>query len=129
MGILAGVRLYGVQPEMVMCDTVVQGVFKAHSVPCERKSVTGKKHGRGSLHPVGFAIDYRTKHVAGVRRGDTLQMITNDIRAALPCCDVLLEYQDQEQEHIHVEFDPKDDPVFQAAKEAYKGTGKWPPNS
>jgi hypothetical protein len=126
MGILAGVQVYGVQPEMVMCDAVVQAVFRAHSVPCERTSVTGKKHGWRSLHPVGYAVDYRTKHITGVRRVDTLQMITNDIKAALPCCDVLLEYTDQEREHIHVEFDPKDDEVFQAAKKSYKETGEWP---
>ena len=86
----------------------------------------GKIHSKYSLHPVGFATDYRTKHIAGRGRLDTIDLIMEDLRDALPCCDIVFEHPDQPQEHIHVEFDPKYDVVFQAAKRVYRETGQWP---
>ena len=125
-GIVSGVQLYGIQPEMVMCDGVVAAIFRSHSIPCERTSIVGKKHGKGSLHPVGFAVDYRTKHIAGLRRVETIEMIVFDLKAALPCCDIIIEHLGEAQEHIHVEFDPKDDTQFQHDKKWYKRNGNWP---
>lgn len=126
MGIKTGVQIYGLKPEMAMCDAIAGVVFRLHSIPCVRTSVTGKKHGTRSLHPVGLAVDYRTKHITGLRRLDTVGMIVADLKEALPCCDVVFEHAEQEQEHIHVEFDPKDDERFQADKAIYRETGVWP---
>ena len=53
------VRLYGIRPEMVVVDAVVTAVFAKHGYDCTTTSAVGKKHKIGSLHPVGFAKDYR----------------------------------------------------------------------
>jgi hypothetical protein len=120
-----GVRIYGIQPEMVLVDNVVQDIFRRHSIRCIRTSALDGTHGRYSLHPIGFAEDYRTRHIMGRGRMATIGMIVDDLKDALPCCDIVFEYPDEEQEHIHVEFDPKDDAEFQKAKQAYRETGKW----
>lgn len=53
-------------------------------------------------------------------------MIVEDLKKALPCCDIIFEHEGEEQEHIHVEFDPKDDERFQADKQWYRREGNWP---
>jgi hypothetical protein len=121
-----GTQLYGVKPEMVMCDGIVKDVFKSYSVLCVRTSIVGKKHSRRSLHPVGYAVDYRTKHIKGVNRIATIEAIVEDLKKSLPCCDIVFEDEGGEQEHIHVEFDPKNDPKFVSDKAIYRGTGAWP---
>lgn len=125
MGIKAGVRVYGIRPEMVLCDSVVRDVFKAHSIPCWRTSIVRPKN-KASLHPEGFATDYRTRHIVGTRRRATIDAIHEDLKEALPCCDIVFEKEGEEQEHFHIEFDPKDDPEFRRNKEIYKLTGNWP---
>ena len=114
------VIMSGVKPEMVLCDSVIQSIFNEAGYDCERTSITGKTHGSKSLHPPGYAIDYKTKHITGPDRAEILVLIKDKIKQALPCCDVLLEDLDGIQEHIHAEFDPKNDPGFQANKQAYR---------
>lgn len=118
-----GVRLYGTRPEMVLVNIVVASVFNKYGYECVITSGVGKIHGDKSLHPVGLADDYRSKHIKTL---DEKVAILNDLNNCLPCCDILLEYLNQEQEHLHIEFDPKDDPQFQADKAIYKQTGVWP---
>lgn len=121
-----GVVFYGIQPEMVVCDGIVEQTFQRYSLRCTRTSIVGKKHGSRSLHPVGFAVDYRTRHIAGSGRLQTITMLVDDLKAALPCCDIVFEHEGEPQEHIHVEYDPKDDPFFQRDKAVYRETGEWP---
>lgn len=121
-----GTVLYGLQPEMAFCHTFVMAVYKSHSIPCIPTSITGKKHGTGSLHPVGYAVDYRTKHILGANRRQVIDLLVKDLKNALPCCDVIFEYEDEPEEHIHIEFDPKDDKQFQEDKAWYKANGYWP---
>lgn len=126
-----GVRVYGLQPEMVFIDSIVQSIFDAYEEDCRRTSVVGKKHKKGSLHdvsgdeekPKGYAIDYKTKHIED--RSIKFQILYK-LREKLPQCDILFEHEDKPQEHLHCEFDPKDDPIFQAHKKIYKETGNWP---
>jgi len=121
--IKSGVLIYGIKPEMVLCHSIADNVFEANGYGCVATSVVGKKHKDRSLHPVGYAEDFRTKHIK------TLQeklAIVDQLKEALPCCDVILEHVDKDQEHIHMEFDPKDDAKFQRDKMIYKQTGQWP---
>ena len=125
-----GVKIYGLRPEMAYCAVFVERVLNKHGIERIPASVTGKKHGRYSLHPVGFAEDDRTKHVMGSpeQRREILDQVINDLRKAVPQCDFVLEHFGQAQEHIHWEFDPKDDEVFQRHKAIYRQTGEWPDN-
>lgn len=118
-----GVLLYGIRPEMVIVDGIVQQIFEGMGFGCVRTSIVGKKHKKNSLHPVGYAVDYRTKHLNSKTIADSIH---EELKKALPCCDILLEYWGQEQSHFHIEFDPKDDTKFQADKVVYRQTGHWP---
>lgn len=117
-----GTTIYGIRPEMVMCHGSVVSVYNKRGFYCMVTSGVGKKHSKRSLHYVGYALDYRTKHLSD----DVKRKIVKEIQEALPCCDVVLEHLGEEQEHIHVEYDPKDDEQFQADKAFYKIHGKWP---
>lgn len=125
-GIKPGVNVYGVRPEMTLVDNIVASVYAAYGFNCYQTSIVGKSHSKYSLHPVGFAIDYRTKHIRGEGRKVMLEALVISLKQALPQCDIVLEYLGEDEEHIHVEFDPKDDPAFQDDKATYRETGKWP---
>jgi hypothetical protein len=61
------------------------------------------KHGTPTLHGTGNAVDLRTKDF----NGDKEQLV-RDIKAHLgPDYDVKLEYVGTDNEHIHLEYDPK----------------------
>lgn len=116
-------KLYGIQPEMVICHISAYYVFESLGYGCVITSGVGKEHKDKSLHPVGYALDYRTKHV---KTHQEKINILNQLKIALPCCDIILEQEGGDQEHIHCEFDPKDDNIYQMDKAIYKKTGQWP---
>ena len=118
--------MYGVQPEMVDCERHIAKVFESFGYDCIPTSVVGKKHKIGSLHPVGFAKDFRTKHINPPKRIETIERILGRLVIEVPQCDFLFEHANQPQEHIHAEFDPKNDLKFQEHKARYKLTGNWP---
>jgi hypothetical protein len=124
-----GSTVYGIKPEMLFCDTVTQSIFNAHGYSCIRTDVVRRAgddyFAEKSLH-CGFAIDYKTKHIRGSDRDSKINRLVSDLRIALPCCDIVFEHTGKALEHLHVEFDPKDDPLFQAHKACFKATGAWP---
>ena len=63
-------------------------------------SGTDGRHMEGSLHYLGLAFDFRTRHV----QPDDRMALTASLQAALgDDFDVILEH-----DHIHVEYDPED---------------------
>lgn len=118
-----GVIVYGIRPEMVLVDTIVQSIFEHFEEDCRRTSIVGKQHKIGSLHPPGFAEDYGTKQISTRK---TKYAMLNMLKEKLPQCDILFEHEGEEQEHFHVEYDDKNDPIFQAHKKIYKEIGQWP---
>jgi len=120
-----GVTFFGIQPEMVFAHFFIKEVFDRHGIECIPTSVTGKKHGTRSLHPIGYAEDLRTKHIKGDDRAETLKNLLSDLKKEVPQCDFILEHVGMIQEHIHAEYDDKDDVVFQAKKRAYRISGTF----
>lgn len=119
-----GIRLYGIRPEMVVILIVCYEVFQRHNQACVVTSVSDGHRGTPSLHNVGdnqlpesFALDLRSVHITDLTMKNR---ILGDLKVNLPFCDVLLHAVAGGAEHYHVEFDPKDDPVFQAKKQAWK---------
>lgn len=108
---------------MAIVHIEVIAIFAKYGYGCVLTSGMDSKHGDRSLHPVGLANDYRSKHIPEL---SMKYQILSDLKQALPCCDVVLEYIDQPQEHYHIEYDPKYDDKFQQDKEEYKLTGVWP---
>lgn len=99
MKIKRGVSIAGIQPETVVALLVAEGVFGHHKATLTVTSCTDSKHGRASLHYVGFAIDLRTRDIPQGVVGD----IAEDLRNFLgDQYDVV-----REDTHLHVEFQPK----------------------
>lgn len=94
-----GAKLNGLQPQMVIALVVASAVYSSYNVDCVLTEGTGGKHGRGSLHYIGNAIDLRTRDLGVSVRS----RVADEIREALgEQYDVVLE-----SDHIHIEFQPK----------------------
>ncbi len=99
MKIKKGVRMDGIRPEIVAIFPVVEEVYKYAEMVCVLTSAREGVHSSNSLHPKGFAVDFR--YTAGTVYRDA--EIANMIRDALPDeYDVI-----PEDDHIHVEYDLK----------------------
>jgi len=99
------VRLCGLRPQMVVALMVITRVFEAQGYECVVTSANDSKHGYGSLHFSGGALDFRMKHV----RESTKELIVEEVKGSLTKeFDVLLEYRGMENEHMHIEFQPKE---------------------
>lgn len=106
-----GVDLTGVRPEIVLAMSVAAGVYDTHArADCIITSVNDGRHSRTSRHYVGLACDIRTKNLPDLA---TKRKIREQLALALGYqFDVVLEYLDTHNEHIHVEFDPKSSATF-----------------
>lgn len=109
-----GVKLYGLKPEMAVCYSIVQGIFMTNGVGCVITSALDGEHGDLSLHPDGYALDFRSKHITSVARK---KAITERLKEALIGYDVVLEDLGGDNEHWHIEFDPKYDALWMEFKE------------
>ena len=97
--IKSGASISGLRPEMVLALIIIDGILSQYDVDVVLTSGLDSKHGRGSLHFVGLALDFRTRDMAP----DDLGPATLEIKAALgEQYDVVLEGN-----HWHVEFQPK----------------------
>ena len=100
-----GVRLTDLCPQMVLATMVVDRVLSRHGVECVVTSCNDGKHSAASWHYKGRACDYRSKFDA--LNGFEIQ-VRDEIKAALgDDFDVLIEGVGTDNEHFHVEYDPK----------------------
>ena len=85
------------------------GLFIASSVLNEYgynfviTSLNDGKHRPDSRHYIGYAGDFRSRHIEEQDIGS----IMATIKSALPRYDVILEKRGLTGEHIHLEFDPR----------------------
>jgi hypothetical protein len=83
---------------------IVAQTYDHFTLACVVTSGRDGKHATNSLHYKDQALDFRTKHVPRARLND----LVSAIREALgPEFDVILESRGKENEHLHVEHDPK----------------------
>lgn len=105
------VRLSALSPQMVLAVTVINDLFRIYyNTNCTITSVNDSTHGADSLHGVGRAIDFRTKHIAigDLDRAEKLRFLRQRVADALTSeFDVVLEAVNKDNEHLHVEYDPK----------------------
>ena len=95
----SGVSISGIQPEMVLALCIIERILLTYSVETVVTSAVDSKHGRGSLHFVGFAIDLRTRDM----KPEKLAPVTLELQEALGDeFDVVLE-----SNHFHIEYQPK----------------------
>lgn len=94
-----GVNVTGLQPEMVLALMVVHSHYAKIKKACVITSGLDGVHSENSLHYVGRALDFRTRHIDTVGQRKAL---TKRIAKALGDeYDVIFE-----GDHIHVEHDP-----------------------
>lgn len=87
----------GLQSEMTIAITVLDGVTRIHKVEATLTSGVDRSHSWKSLHYVGYAVDF-TINNKGIR-----VLFADDLREVLgPLYDVVLE-----PSHIHIEYQPK----------------------
>lgn len=96
-----GVRLRDLSPQMVLAALIVASCYDP--ADCTITSANDSKHSTKSWHYKGFALDFRTKDYV-----EDKVALTQKIAEALgPEFDVILEALGQDNEHLHVEYDPK----------------------
>ena len=117
-----GVNIYGLQPEMITVNQTAEAIFSSFGYDLIVTSAVRSMGDTFSLHPFGFACDYRSRHV---KTYDEKDAIENELKAALPDCDIKLKQVNLRNEHIHCEYDPKNNPEFAKAKLNASRTGKW----
>jgi hypothetical protein len=99
MKIKPGVNITGIKPEIALAAIVAQTVFALHDRELVLTSALDGKHGFGSLHFSGTALDLRTRDL----EPNEPLLIADELREALGGqFDVVLE-----KDHIHMEFQPK----------------------
>jgi hypothetical protein len=96
-----GASIIGVSPELVLGLLVIAEIFRVHGVPLCITEATGGKHGPGTLHHIGNALDLRlpSRYTQTTRDDGT---ILYEIAQALgQDWDCVLE-----PDHYHIELDP-----------------------
>jgi len=106
MRLKPGVRLTGLQPQIVLAAVVVHSIMARSGMECIITSANDSTHGANSLHSrdgLCRAMDFRTKNYPFDKRA-----LAQEVRASLgPDFDVVLEDEGGPNEHMHVEYDPK----------------------
>jgi hypothetical protein len=110
------VNLYGVKPETTIVMMVVSSIFIEVTGKCLITSVKDSHETRVSLHNEGYAFDVRTNDL----ELEVKQRIEILCKEALPQCDVEIHDLESPNEHLHVEYDPKNNADFLAKKAAWK---------
>jgi len=105
MQLKLGVRLEKLQPQTVLAMLVVNDVCWRWGVECVLTSVNDSKHMAKSWHYEGRAFDVRTKYPElDGREQEFRDEVARDLG---PNYDVTIEAIGTEDEHLHVEYDPK----------------------
>ncbi len=96
----SGVSLKGLKPEMHVGLNIVNSVYQEMGYHTIVTSCNDGKHSRGSLHYVGLAIDFRTRHMKDQTEKKHLR--DRAAKALGKEFDTVLEV-----DHLHVEYQPK----------------------
>lgn len=105
MKVKLGVKIEGVQPEILLGLLVVQRVFDYYQEELVITEVTGGQHMDESLHYQGQAMDIRAKNIIS---SSVRTSILQDCAIALgDNYDFILEGEGTENIHFHLETDLK----------------------
>lgn len=102
----SGVRLQSLKPQMLIALSAVQGVWEAAgAASLTITSADDGTHKGTSLHYRGLALDFRTKDLPpGIDPRRLAAMVKDCLGQHY---DVILEDFEGNNEHLHVEYDPK----------------------
>lgn len=98
-----GVHLAKLSPQMALAAIIVHSIYSRNNAICTITSANDSTHMVGSLHYSGNALDFRTKNYVSNKA-----MLIEGIKESLgPDFDVIFEAEGTENEHAHVEYQPK----------------------
>jgi len=97
-----GCKVAGIRPEILAAFPVIEAAYSSKTAVITH-ALDGK-HGWGSLHYVGLAIDLRTKHLEEGGAENIVRLLKEWLTDEY---DVVLEGKGTDNEHIHLEFQPK----------------------
>ena len=99
------VKLTDLAPQLALAALIVDSIYRERGVECVITSANDSKHGANSWHYKGRALDFRCKQA---ELDGQEQSLRDEIKAALGDeFDVVLEAVGTENEHVHLEYDPK----------------------
>lgn len=99
MRLKPGVRLLGLQPQMLVALMVAEGIYTKHSTELVVTSGVEASHSRASKHYAGCAVDIRSRTLVGASAAE----VASEISEALgDDYDVVVE-----KDHLHIEWEPK----------------------
>jgi len=105
LSLKAGVKVKGLQPEILLAIMVAKEVFYEAGYPLIITSLLDGKHSKNSLHYSGNAVDYRSKHIKSYReKQEILKILQFRLGSDY---DIILEGVGTTNEHYHVECHPK----------------------
>lgn len=98
-----GVSLKNMSVHILLGLLTAEEIYRRRMLSLVVTSINDGKHKDGSKHYSGNAADIRTKGTGSARS------LFNDLVKKLDPLgyDVLLEYEGEDNEHIHIEYDPK----------------------
>lgn len=102
----------GVSVEIACVVPFVKSVFDSHKLPCILTSITDRKHGVGSLHYIGDAVDVLWSAEWGVSPNLVRQQLFQALNgmSMMRAIDIGLRVDYDivfEDDHFHIEFQPK----------------------
>jgi hypothetical protein len=100
-----GVDLRGMHPVWGIAFPIIQQVFLKYKYACIITSANDSKHGPNSWHYKGRALDLRMKHVENLDKARLVHEVRDSLGLQF---DVVFEAEGQPNEHLHIEFDPKE---------------------
>lgn len=107
MNLKSTVKLDNLSTQILLAMFITERLFVKLGFEFTITSVSDGKHSVASLHYIGNAFDIRTRHLPeSVNRG----LIVNQLKSLLTSdYDVVYEHNtaNPENEHIHVEYQPK----------------------
>lgn len=105
MKLKSNVNLKDVQWQLFKAACVVEEILATYRCPCIITSANDGRHSYNSWHYKGRALDFRTKYTK--LDGKEHEFCREVARALGPEFDVVLEAVGTNNEHLHVEYDPK----------------------
>jgi len=104
------VSLKDLKPQTVYAIMVVRDVLQKFMCETIITSVNDGVHGKNSLHYYGYAVDFRTKNIGSEADDYREEVVAGFVEEVKRCLgnefDVVMEDLGEDNEHLHVEWDP-----------------------
>lgn len=100
-----GAKIDGLKPEILAGLMIVEKVMSHFGFDTVVTEGTGGEHMVGSLHYTGYALDIRCKHIELPSKKHEIML---EAKAMLgENYDFILENEGKDDQHFHMEYDPK----------------------